>query len=250
LKCYCYETNSAFTFCVEDAENKQLDDVIQHMAWRKIDDKFLLTYPQTAFSSQHEKELIKNNFNRLGEKMFSSSLSGFDWKPPLEMLARKFNEHRVEWYIVGSIGDALRGVDVKPSDIDIVVHTKDYANAKEICYFDFPDSIIAPFTGCPDISPQKFFDNPNGYFINPLTYFGRMFLNGAMIEVTADKAWDAESRQQGFRGFSGQISKYEKFLWNGYDLCLESIQLRREVEIARDRKDRVKALEEYMAQQD
>jgi hypothetical protein len=137
-------------------------------------------------------------------------------------------------------------VDVKPSDIDIVIHTKDYDKAKEICYLNFPDSIIAPFTGCPDISPSKFFDNPIGYFINPLTYFGRMFLNGAMVEITADKVWDLESRQQGFGGFSSKISKYEKFSWNGYSLHLESLQLRYEVEVARNRTDRIKAIEKYM----
>jgi hypothetical protein len=247
MKCYCYETNSAFVFCAEDAENSQLEDVIQHMAWRKTGDKFLLSYPQSAFSNQHEKELVKNNFNRLGQVMFESSLSGFDWKQPLQMLAHKFNKCRIELYIVGSIGDALRGVDVKPSDIDIVVRTNDYDKAKEICYLNFPDSVIAPFTGCPEISPSKFFDNPLEYFINPLTYFGRMFLAGAMIEVTADNAWNLESRQRGFRGFSNLISKYESVSWNGYDVYLESLQLRREVEIARNRMDRVKAIEEYMA---
>ena len=32
------------------------------------------------------------------------------------------DENGIEWYIVGSAGDALRGVGVKPFDIDIVVH--------------------------------------------------------------------------------------------------------------------------------
>jgi len=26
MKCYCYETDTAFVFCVEDAENKNLND--------------------------------------------------------------------------------------------------------------------------------------------------------------------------------------------------------------------------------
>jgi hypothetical protein len=55
------------------------------MAWRKTDDKFLLTYPLSAFSNQQEKELVKSNFTRLGQAMFESSLMGFDWKQPLEM---------------------------------------------------------------------------------------------------------------------------------------------------------------------
>lgn len=115
------------------------------------------------------------------------------------MLAQKFNEDRIEWYVVGSVGDALHGVNVKPFDIDIVVHTRDYGKVKDICYLNFFDSVIAPFTGCPDISPSKYFDNPLEYFINPLTYFGRLFLAEAMIEVTADEIWDLENRQPEYK---------------------------------------------------
>ena len=158
MKCYCYETNSAFAFCVANAANTQLEDVIQHMAWKKTDDQFLLTYPQSAFSDQREKELISSNFRRLGQAIFESSLSSIDWEAPLEMLAQKFNEKGVEWYVVGSVGDALRGVDVKPHDIDIVVHTRDYYKAKDICYHNFLDSVIAPFTGCQEISPSKYLE--------------------------------------------------------------------------------------------
>jgi hypothetical protein len=49
MKYFCYETDSAFIFCVEDVENAQLEDVIQHMAWRKTDGRFLLSYPQSVF---------------------------------------------------------------------------------------------------------------------------------------------------------------------------------------------------------
>jgi len=248
MKCYCYETDSAFIFCVEEVQNAQLEDVIQHMAWRKSDGKFLLSYPHSAFSDQREKELISGNFSLLGQAMFEASLSGFDWKKPLEMLAQKFNENGIEWYVVGSVGDALRGVDVQPGDMDIVVHTRDYYRAKHACYHNFPDSVIAPFNGSQDICPSKYFDNPLQYFINPLQYFGRLFFAGAMIDVAADEIWNLESRQQGYYGFSNLISKYEKVSWNGYDLYVESLQLRRQIEIARNRADRIKAFEEYMYQ--
>lgn len=242
MKCYCYETDSAFIFCVEDVENAQLEDVTQHMEWRKINDKFLLSYPQSAFSDQREKELVSSNFSRLGRVMFEKLLSGIDWQIPLEMLAQKFNETGIEWYIVGSAGDALRGVNVKPFDIDIVVHTRDYYKAKDICYLHFSDSVIAPFTGSEDISPSK-------YFENPLKYFGRMFLTGAMIEVTADEIWDLESRQPEHKktvwcGY--EHSEYEKIVWRGYSIYLESLQHRYQIEIARNRQDRIKAFEEYM----
>ncbi len=177
MKCYCSETDSAFVFCVEDPENIQLEAVVQHMGWRKADGKFLLSYPQSVFAGQGEKGLIRSNFNRLGQAMFEKMLSGIEWEAPLEMLAHRFNEAGIEWYIVGSAGDALRGVDVKPFDIDIVVHTRDYGKAKEVCYHHFSDLVIAPFTGSEDISLLKYYENPSNYFINPLKYFGQMFFS-------------------------------------------------------------------------
>jgi hypothetical protein len=231
MRCYCYETDTEFFFCVEDVKNAKIEAAIQHMAWRKTGEKFVVPYSQNAFSNQREKELIGSNFSRLGQAMFESSLSGFDWKKPLELIAQKFNESGIEWYIVGSVGDAIRGADVKPFDMDIVVHTRDYCKAKDVCYHSFPDSVIAPFAEKEEI--------------NPLRYFGRLFLAGTMIEVAADEAWNLENRQQGFGGFPAQISKYEKTSWNGHDMYLESLQLRYQIEKARNRKDRVKALKKY-----
>ena len=76
MKCYCSETDATFTFCVEDVENAQLEDVIQHMGWRKTDGKFPMSFPQSVFSNQREKELVSSNFSRLGQTMFESLLAG------------------------------------------------------------------------------------------------------------------------------------------------------------------------------
>lgn len=233
MRCYCYENEAECIFCVEEVGDARLEEVILHMAWTKADGgKFLMPYPLSAFESQHEKALIRDNFSRLGQAMFEASLSGIDWQKPLGMIAQAFNENGIEWYIVGSVGEALRGVDVKPFDIDLVVLTRDYDRAKAVCYQSFPDSVIAPFT-------------ENGY-INPLQYFGRLFLAGAMIEVAADEIWNRESRQQGFGRFTKPISGYEKASWNGHALYVESLQLRRQIEIARNRKNRVEAIERFL----
>jgi len=210
-----------------------------------------MSFPQNAFSNQREKELVSGNFNRLGQAMFESLSAGIDWKTPLEMVAQKFYENGIEWYIVGSAGDAVRGVDIKPFDIDIVVHTRDYYKAKDICFLNFSDSIISPFTGSDDISPSKYFDNPMGYFINPLKYFGRMFLAGAMIEVAADEIWDLESRRPEHKKSMWaryEHSAYEKIVWRGHNIYLESLQHRCQIETARKREDRIQALEKYMNQ--
>ena len=221
MKCCCYETDSAFTFCVEDVENAQLEDGITHMGLKKTDGKFIMSYPQHEFDSR-DKELVSKNFIRLGQSMFESMLSRVDWEKPLELVTQKFNKNGIEWYIVGSICDVVRGIAVKPFDIDIVVHTRDYRKAKEICYSIFSDSVTFPFQ-----ENQK---------RCPLRSYGQLFLAGAWIEIAADKSWNLENRQ----------SEYEKTVWRGYNVCMETLQHRYNVEIARNRTDRIKALSELM----
>jgi len=240
MKCYCYETDSEFIFCVEDVEDVQLENAIQHAAWEKTDDKFVMSYQQHAFSNQSEKELIKENFARLGQAMFESLLVGFNWEEPLELLAQKFNESGIEWYIVGSICDTVRGIAVRPGDMDIVVHTRDFHKAKDICYSNFGDTIIAPFTDIPGMFARQ-----------PLRCFGRMFLAGALVEVAADENWNFESRQPGceksiWRDYGCIQPEYVKTAWRGNDLYLESLQHRFQIETARKRKDRIKAIKKHM----
>jgi len=239
MKCYCYETDTAFVFCVEDAENAQLEDIILQKAWVKTDGKFLMSFPRSVFSNQREKTLISNNFSRLGQAVFESSLSGIEWEKPFEMLAQKLNENEIEWYVVGSVCDTLRGINVAPSDIDIVVLTRDYFKAKDVCYHNFPDSLIAPFME----------NNDPKYFVCPLKYFGRLFLAGAMIEVAADEIWDLESRRPErkiavWRDYDH--SGYEKIIWRGHNIYVEALQHRYQIEKARNREDRIKAFGKYI----
>ena len=212
IKCYCYETDSQFIFCVENVKNLQLEDTIKNKAWEKENGKFILPFPQTVFSNQSEKEFISNNFARLGQKMFESALAGFNWEKPLAKIAQKFTANKIEWYIVGSICDTVRGINVKPSDIDIVVHTRDFQKAKDLCYSDFTNAIIAPF-------------DVQGRFM--LQCFGRIFLDGALVEIAADERWNLENRQSKCEESVWRVYKqpeYTKIVWQGYDLYIESIQ--------------------------
>ena len=239
MHCHCYETDSAFVLCCEDVGSAQLEAVIQDKAWLKADGKFLMSFPKDVFSNQHEKALISSNFSRLGPVLFESSLSGIEWEKPLEMLAQTFDENGIEWYVVGSVCDTLRGINVKPSDIDIVIHTRDYYKAKDVCYRNFPDSIIAPFMGNQDPA----------YFVAALRYFGRMFLAGAMVEIAADEIWDLESRHPEHKkavwAHYGH-SEYVKIMWRGHAIYVESLQHRYQIEKARNRVDRVRVMEECM----
>jgi len=88
MKCYCIETNDKFTFIIDNAEKEFIEN-IEH-AWFKLDnEKYIKEYPNNF----DDKEIIKNNFQRLGEYMFQSK---GDWKKSLQFLAKKCLENNIE----------------------------------------------------------------------------------------------------------------------------------------------------------
>ena len=139
------------------------------------------------FRKTEDKELIGRNFARLGRSMFEGE---FDWKGVLRLLAQRFSENGIEWYIIGSTSEAVLGADVRPHDIDVVVHTRDFYKVKSV----FRDCVVEPFV-----------DNKGTWVVR---YFGRLCLNGALVDIAADERMNLENHQH----------QYYNTSWNGYDL--------------------------------
>jgi len=208
MNCYCFENEEDFVFCVENADvecEKNIED-----AWyKKVGNKYIKKYPNTI----NDKERLIDNFSRLGESMFRSN---GDWENALGIFAEKCCEQNIEWYITGSVSESVIGVKLSPHDIDIVSHIKDFFRIKDIFY----DYLIEPFV-----------DNQGTWVVR---YFGRLCIDGAMIDVVADDSRNEENHV------------YTSVQWNGYTVKVEPIQERYKIELQRDRKDRIKAIEEYL----
>jgi hypothetical protein len=220
MKCYCYETDTEFVFCAEGASEKQ-EEILKDAWWKKSGDWFLKIYPIVDtvhgawYNNTEEKEALKRNFARLGPSMFDGT---FDWKSNLMYLAEKFKETGIEWYVIGSISEAVRGVKIQPGDMDIIVHTKDFFKVKTLS----PENVIEPFV-----------DNHGTWLVR---YFGRLCVDGAIIDIAADDKMNLEN--DGHR--------YEKVMFEGHELWIEPLQDRYQVEIERKREDRIKAIEAYI----
>ena len=222
MKCYCYEMDTHLVYCAEVANQELPEDAVLHGGpWKWVNGTLTMAYPLREINDPTDKGLVSENFAIFGGAMLQSMQSSIAYKKPLELLARAFSKCHIEWYLIGSTCDAVRGIEVNPGDIDIVIHTKDFGKVREICHADFHDSIIVPFS-----------DNQS---VCPLRCFGGLFLEGSFIEIAADEAWNRGTRQP----------EYEKYTWNGLDLYMESLQLRYKIEIARGRKDRIQAFENY-----
>lgn len=133
MRCYCYETETEFIFCVENADI-ELEKNIESAWFHKVGNKFLKIYPNTI----GDKELIMENFSRLGGSMFKGN---GDWEKALKKFADKCYEENIDWYITGSVSESIMGVDICPHDIDIVSHVNDFFKMKDI----FRDYLIEPF---------------------------------------------------------------------------------------------------------
>lgn len=222
MKFYCYETETEFIFCVENAEGKIFDNLQSDRYWTKTDDnKFIKVYPMDTnwddawYLNSVYKEAVINNFAWLGQSWIEGI---FDWKNVLSVLAQMFQKNEIEWYIIGSTSEAVLGVDINPHDLDIAVHTSDFYKVKNLTR----KYVIEPLG-----------DNKGNWLVR---YFGKLCVDGASVEIAADDKLNIENNR----------NHYEKVIWNGYEVYITPLCERYEVEIQRDRKDRIKAIEEYM----
>src|SRR5690554_6910681 len=191
MKCYCYETETEFVLCVENVDT-QYEDNLRAAWFEKHDNRFTKTYSildkENGIDAK-DRETIERNFAQLGPSMFKGQ---FNWENVLFSLAKKFLDQDIEWYVIGSISEVLLGVDIKPHDIDIVIHTKDFFKVKNA----FSDFVVEPFV-----------DNKGTWVVR---YFGRLCVDGAIVDIAADEKMNLGNQHQ-----------YDQISWNNFDIWIE-----------------------------
>jgi len=209
MNCYCIETEEKFIYCVENVEKKYIKN-IEHAWFKKEDGKFIKEYPNNF----DNKDIIKNNFYKYGESMFKSE---GNWKHSLKLFAEKCKSENIKWYIFGSASEAIIGVDIKPFDLDIIIHVDHFYKAEKI----FLEYLVEPFV-----------DNRKTWVVQ---FFGRICIAGIMIDIVAEEKLNEENNE------------YKKILWENYDLKIYPLLKRYRIEKeGKNRKERIKKKEEYM----
>ena len=219
MKCYVRETDTEFILCVEDVEPEYKENILS--AWfEETDNGFIKSYKKQGgadvewYKNADDKERIKKNFATLGESMFKGCS---DWQTALLTFAQKCQSRQIEWYIFGSVSEAVLGVNIKPRDIDIIIHTRDFYKVKDI----FPNCVVEPFV-----------DNKDTWLVR---YFGRLCVEGVFVDIAADHKMNLENRQ------------YAQVFWKGYEMLAVPLQERYQIELSgKNRAERIKAIEEYM----
>ena len=221
MKCYCVEDGTQFVYRVECATGETHKRLQADGYWTETaDGAFVKEYPLDTdwedawYTVPGYKAAIASNFERLGSAWITGA---FDWEHVLSRLAQMLTENGLDWYVKGSVSEAVLGAQITPHDIDIVIHTRDFYKAREL----FIDHTVEPLS-----------DNHGGWLIR---YFGKLCLDGASVDIAADTSMNSESYPQ-----------LTEVMWRGYSLRVEPLQVRYEVEIQRNRTDRIAAIEALM----
>lgn len=166
------------------------------------------------------------NIRRWLDEMVSQRMTGTApaWAGALGDLLDRAQQARVPLAVVGSLAQAVRGVDVRPGDIDVIT-TVDGAHALGDSYRDV---LVVPVA-----------DDP-GFGI-----WGRAFTGGIRVEWLGNPAsahdgpWPLAAQQWTV------ASPFEEVSWEGRLLRVPPLELQRHIELSRQRLDRVAAIDDY-----
>lgn len=147
----------AFQVRVEDP---RLGDVLVKMGFARTGEDLERTFPD----SERIPEIFANFSSHLDEMVrHQTGASAPHWDAALRVVCERL-EGRVDWWLSGSAALAVRGIDVVPRDLDLVVGDPHLVGAA------FEDILVEPVR------------EMRGWIAR---YFGRAF-EGALIEWLAD----------------------------------------------------------------
>jgi RimJ/RimL family protein N-acetyltransferase len=146
------------------------------------------------------------------------------WERSLKLVAERLTE-RVEWMLVGSAALAVRGIEVHPRDIDLVVD--DAQRTGEL----LADILVEPVT------------RMEGWVAD---WFGRAF-DGVLIEWVAGVHGEAPGEVARMDG-PGRAWRGESVIWHDYGIFCAPLDLRLGLSEARGLTDEVAAIRRFLAE--
>jgi hypothetical protein len=168
---------------------------------------------------------VANLRQALGE-MVRQKIAGTPpgWAGPLGDLLRRAGQARVPLAVAGSVALAVRGVDVRPGDIDVIT-TVEGADALGDCY---QDVLVVPVATSPGFGR-----------------WGRAFTGGIRVEWLGNPARVQEGPWPLAASAWSVASPFEEVCWEDRILRVPPLEVQRRVEVRRQRPDRVAAIDEY-----
>jgi hypothetical protein len=198
-------------------------DAVRALVYQPMEGGFGKTYP----TNTPGLDTIYDNFRRDAETMVlqAADASSIPWREGLHSFIEIVESHCIDWWVCGSSAMAVRGMDITPHDIDIVVSDADSVRLGEV----LAKHMIEP------VVPVE------GWFCR---WFGRAFLHIRIEWVGGvDESADTPNVSD-FGPTAG--SRLDTVVWHGHEVRVPPLDLQLEVNKRRGLTDRVDMVERYL----
>jgi hypothetical protein len=193
---------------------------VRALGYRDVDGGFGSPCPG---NSPHVRRAFAN-FERYAGAMIEQAAGArpVPWERTLLALLHRFDGHHHDWWLLGSAALAVRGLDVRPRDIDLVVADEAVSTVEELLL----EYLVQPVVLTP------------GWVHNS---FARAFLH-SRVEWVGGVSPTADERYLSDQG-PYAASRLEVVRWRGHELRVPPLALQLEVCKQRGLAERVRVIE-------
>lgn len=193
------------SFIIADVET-EYQDAVRSLYYSSVEGGFAKTYP----SDTPNLDRIYQNFERYAQEMVlqTARIRPVEWEKSLSAYLQIIENANIDWWLTGSTALAIRGLEITPGDLDLVVDDASASKLGELLL----DYLVEPMQPSP------------GWIWN---WFGRAFLF-ARVEWVGGVNDSADSPFVVDFGPTA-AKRLEVVNWRGIDIRVPPLDLQLEV---------------------
>jgi hypothetical protein len=219
MRTLCETRGPETYFTIADVD-PMYHDAIRNLAYVPLEGGFGKAFPTSTLGLDR----IYRNFQRYAEEMVPQMAGArpAPWEECLHSFLEAVDPHNIDWWLCGSAALAVRGMEIEPHDIDLVVGDADAERLGELLLYDLVEPVV----------------RVEDWFCN---WFARAFLH-ARLEWVGGVGERADQPEVSDFGPIAE-SRLETVVWRGREICVPPLDLQLKVNRRRGLDKRVEMIE-------
>jgi hypothetical protein len=181
-----------------------------------------LRYPPGTRYFDRAVASLRQDLDEMVRQKTAGTPPGWAWA--LDDLLRRAGQARIPLAVIGSTALAARGVGVRPGDIDVITTTE----GADVLADSYQETLVMPLATRPGFGR-----------------WSRAFTGGIRVEWLGNPARAQEGPWPLAASAWTVASPFEEMSWNNRILLVPPLEVQRQVEMHRQRPDRVAAIDDY-----
>lgn len=222
MRVFSIEEGNDVLFVVSEF-SPEYKKVLENACYSLVDGSYVKRFPKDTPNISR----IRNNWENCAEEMFSQMgyFKTARWEEALLGFIDRIKGTDIQWWLTGSCATCVRGIDIQPHDVDIILDSEDIDRINQL----FADCIVEP------VISSKGWVAAN---------FGVLFM-GARIDLAFDPEDFVDNPDPvDFGPYA--MRNLEIIDWRGQTIKVPPLELQLQVNRRRGRNDRAAAIEAYL----